>query len=83
MKAELGIRNYELGIAEEEKQACESYEAAMSYDCRICKDENCKFRKGTAGPLSISALLLIVSILAVLFGGLVIDLFMFIYLVIF
>ena len=48
MRSELGIGNCELGLAfqpVESEQACESFEAAMHYDCRICKKE-CSLRKG-------------------------------------
>jgi len=49
MRTEIGIRNYELEVDKpiEDEQACESYEAAMHYDCRVCaKAKDCRFRKG-------------------------------------
>lgn len=31
----------------DEEEVCESYEAAMHYECRMCK-KKCYFRKGTS-----------------------------------
>jgi len=70
MRSELEIRNYELGLASqpvESEQVCESFEAAMHYDCRICAKE-CQFRKGpstTSERIAVACCMLFCAIIAI------------------
>lgn len=56
-----GIRNYELG-EKEFLHVCESYEAAMHYDCQMCKSE-CEFRKGTNPGAGVAMILYFVVVM--------------------
>lgn len=69
MRSELRI--CELGLTfdqpVEDEQVCESYEAAMHYDCRICK-KDCQFRKGpntTSERIAVACCMLFCAIIAI------------------
>jgi len=66
MRSELGITNYELGEIQSEEM-CESYEAAMNYDCRVCA-KDCKYRKGpstTSERIAVACCMLFCAIIAI------------------
>lgn len=69
----LSIRNEELGIrnanpiVETTEQVCESYEAAMHYDCIVCA-KDCQFRKGpntTSERIAVACCMLFCAIIAI------------------